>query len=343
MSSYAGLDVSQQATQICIVDASGAVRWTGKVRSEPAALAEVLRQRAPDLERAVLESGALSGWLGGGLVEAGLPAVCIDARAAHGALKQRRSKTDHGDAEGLARLAQIGWFKVVRVRSRASLERHALLAARERLVRIQRDLLNQIRGLVKPLGLVLPRTTPRRLTARLEAWLDEAPGMRPAIAALLAARTRIADERERLDRLLVRCAAADPVCRRLASIPGVGAITAVCFASTVDDPARFARADQVAAYLGLTPRRWQSGEVDRQGGISRAGNAMARHLLYEAANSLLARVKRPCALRSWGLRLQERLGGKPARTALARKLAVLMHTLWRRQQDFDWRPAAEPA
>jgi len=343
MTSYAGLDVSQQETQICIIDAAGAVLWTGKARSAPDALAEALRRRAPDLARAVLESGALSGWLCGGLVAAGLPAVCIDARAAHGALKQRRSKTDRGDAEGLARLAQTGWFKTVRLKSRASLERHALLAARERLVRIQRDLLNQIRGLVKPLGLVLPRTTPRRLEARVQAWLDEVPALRPAIMALLTARSRVADELERLDRLLVRQAAADPVCRRLTTIPGVGAITAACFVSVVDDPERFARADQVAAYLGLTPRRWQSGEVDRQGGISKAGNAMARHLLYEAANSLLARVKRSCPLQSWARRLQERVGGKKARTALARKLAVLMHKLWRREQEFQWSPAAQPA
>ena len=300
MTSYAGLDVSQQETQICIIDAAGAVLWTGKARSEPAALAAVLRRRAPDLARAVLESGALSGWLCGGLVDAGLPAWCIDARSAHGALKQRRSKTDRGDAEGLARLAQTGWFKTVRLKSRASLERHALLAARERLVRIQRDLLNQIRGLVKPLGLVLPRTTPRRLEARVQAWLDEVPALRPAVTALLTARSRVADELERLDRLLVRQAAADPACRRLTTIPGVGAITAACFVSVVDDPLRFARADQVAAYLGLTPRRWQSGEVDRQGGISKAGNAMARHLLYEAANSLLARVKRSCAAAKLG-------------------------------------------
>ena len=259
------------------------------------------------IERSALD-GCAAGW-----PWAGLPALCIDARAAHGALKQRHSKTDRGDAEGLARLAQTGWFKVVRLKSRASLERHALLVARERLVRIQRDLLSQVRGLVKPLGLVLPRTTPRRLTARIEAWLDEAPGMRPAIAALLAARTRIADELERLDRLLVRQAAADPVCRRLASIPGVGAITATCFMSVVDDPERFARADQVAAYLGLTPRRWQSGEVDRQGGISKAGNAMARHLLDEAANSLLARVraKRPAALARLA-RLHGACGGRAA-------------------------------
>jgi hypothetical protein len=160
MTSYTGLDVSRQETHICIVDGAGTARWAGKARSEPAALAAVLRRHAPDLGRAVLESGAISGWLCRGLVEAGLPAWCIDARAAHGALKQRRGKTDRGDAEGLARLAQTGWFKVVRLRSRASLERHALLAARERLVRIQRDLLNQVRGLVKPLGLVC--RAPRR-------------------------------------------------------------------------------------------------------------------------------------------------------------------------------------
>ena len=340
MTSYAGLDVSQQETHVCIVDGTGAVLWTGKTRSEPEALARLLRQHAPALERAVLESGALSGWLCGGLVDQGLPALCIDARAAHGALKQRRSKTDRSDAEGLARLAQTGWFKVVRIKSRASLEQHALLVARERLVRMQRDLMNQVRGLLKPLGLVLPRTTARRLMARIEAWLEQAPGLRPAIMALLAARTAAADQLERLDGLLVRRAAKDPVCRRLTTIPGVGAITASCFVSVIDDPERFARADQVAAYLGLTPRRWQSGEVDWRGGISKAGHAMTRHLLYEAANSLLARVKQPSALRDGGLRLQERLGGKRARVAMARKLAVLMHKLWRRQQDFDGRQAA---
>lgn len=345
MASYAGLDVSQQGTPVCVLDAAGCVLWTGKVRSEPAALARVLRERAPGLVRAVLESGALSGWLCSGLLEEGLPVVCIDARAAHGALKQRRDKTDAGDAEGLARLAQTGWYKVAHVRSRASLEQHALLVARERLVRTRRDLLNQVRGLLKPLGLVLPRTTPRRLSARIQAWLDEAPapGLRPAVEALLKAQAGIAEELERLDRLLVQGAAQDPVCRRLTTIPGVGAITASCFVSVIDDPARFVRADQVAAYLGLTPRRWQSGEVDRQGGIAKTGNGMARHLLYEAANSLLARVKRPCGLRAWGLRLQERLGSRKARTAVARKLTVLMLKLWRREQDFAWPEAAAPA
>ena len=161
----------------------------------------LLRQRAPALARAVLESGALSGWLCGGLVELGLPALCIDARAAHGALKQRRSKTDRSDAEGLARLAQTGWFKVVRIKSRASLEQHALLVARERLVRIQRDLVNQVRGLLKPLGLVLPRTTPRRLTARIEAWLEQAPGHAAGDHGAAGGADAIADELERLDRL----------------------------------------------------------------------------------------------------------------------------------------------
>ena len=130
MASYAGLDVPQQETQVCVVDERGVVVWAGKVRTEPAAVAAALRRRAPELARAVLESGALSGWLCSGLREAGLPAVCIDARAAHGALRGR-GKTDRSDAEGLARLAQVGWFEVVRVKSREGQERRALLVARD--------------------------------------------------------------------------------------------------------------------------------------------------------------------------------------------------------------------
>lgn len=222
------------------------------------------------------------------------------------------------------------------MKSRSSREQRALLVARQRLVRVQRDLMNQVRGLLKGAGLVLPRTTPKRLAARTQELLDAAPGLRPAIAPLLAARTAVAAELDRLDTAIVRLAGADPVCRRLITIPGIGPITALTFKAVIDDPARFARPDRAAAYLGLTPRRWQSGEVDYQGGISKAGNSMARHLLYEAANSLLARVKRPCALKGWAVQLQARVGTKKARVALARKLAVLMHRIWVQEIDFDW-------
>ena len=233
MTCYAGLDVSQRETQICIVDAPGAVRWTGKARAsrKPSAGAAA---HAPGLVRAVLESGALSDWLASRLVDAGLPAVCIDARAAHGALKGR-SKTDRSDAEGLARLAQTGWFKAVRLKSRASLEQHALLVARERLVRIQLICSTRSAGSPSPWASSCRAPRPSRLVARLQAWLDEAAGMRPAITALLAARAKVADELDRLDRLIVRQAGDDPVCRRLATIPGVGAITAASFVSVVDD------------------------------------------------------------------------------------------------------------
>ena len=196
--------------------------------------------------------------------------------------------------------------------------------------------MNQVRGLLKTLGLVLPRATPRRLTARAIELLDGHPGLRPAILPLLAARSSVAAGLDRLEAAIVRSAAADPVCRRLATIPGVGAITAMSFVAVIDDPARFGRADQAAAYLGLTPRRWQPGEVDYQGKIPKAGNRMMRHLLYEAANSLIARVKRACALEDWATQLLARVGGKKARVALARRLAVLMHKLWARGTDFDW-------
>lgn len=270
MTSYAGLDVSQQETEICVISEKGAVVWRGKAPTEPGALSAALRGHAPQLERLVLETGALSGWLCQGLLREGLPAVCIDARAAHGALKQRRSKPvirpakrDRGDRSqrcrgagpaganrpprpsGLGPFGDGGaacwraWYTPVRLRSPASQELRALLMARDRLVRMQRDLMSQTRGMLKPFGLVLPRTTPRRLTQRIQAWLDQAEqkalqgGLRAAVTALLQARTAIAEELSRLDGILVRRAGTDPVCRRLATIPGVGAVTASCFVSVV--------------------------------------------------------------------------------------------------------------
>ena len=131
-------------------------------------------------------------------------------------------------------------------------------------------------------------------------------------------------------------AAADPVCQRLTSVPGVGPITAFQFKSSIEDPERFEHGEAVGAYAGLAPRRSQSGERDVKGHISKAGDARLRSALYEAANSLLTRVKRPCALQTWGKALAAAKGGKRARVAVARKLAVLLHRLWQTETDFKW-------
>ena len=131
-------------------------------------------------------------------------------------------------------------------------------------------------------------------------------------------------------------AQSDAVCERLMSVPGVGPITALTFICSIEDPARFAHGCDVGAYAGLVPRRFQSGERDSQGHISRAGDGNLRHTLYEAANNLLSRVKKPFALQTWGKALAVTKGAKRARVAVARKLATLLHKLWSSNERFDW-------
>jgi transposase len=144
-----------------------------------------------------------------------------------------------------------------------------------------------------------------------------------------------------LDRQVLARAKADVVARRLMTAPGVGAVVALAYTAVIDDPTRFKRSSSVGAYVGLTPKRHQSGEEDWTGHISRCGDGLLRAYLFEAAAVLLHRHPRACALKSWGLALAKRVGMRRAKVAVARKLAVLLHTLWRRGEDFRWpEPAA---
>jgi len=119
-------------------------------------------------------------------------------------------------------------------------------------------------------------------------------------------------------------------------VPGVGPGTALTFISAIDDPARFRRSRSVGAYIGLTPRRYASGEIDRTGRISKCGDAMLRSYLFEAAGVLLTRVPKWCALKAWGVRLAKRIGFKKAKIAVARKLAVIMHRMWCDGTNLKW-------
>jgi transposase len=123
------------------------------------------------------------------------------------------------------------------------------------------------------------------------------------------------------------------------TVPGVGPITALAIRAGIDDAARFARPADVGAYFGLTPRRYASGEVNRSGRITKRGDGTVRTLLYEAANVLLVKITRSCAFREWGLAIAKRNGFKKAKVAVGRKLAVLLHRLWRDGTEFRWSPA----
>jgi len=339
MAYYAGLDVSLEQTSVCVVDEAGAVVLESRMATEPEAIVAGLAALPAAPARLLLETGGLTPWLWHELSARGLVVHCIDARRAKAQLALRPAKTDRNDARGLAEIARMGWYANVRVKS---LDHHALrakLAARAHLVATGRDLGNQLRGLLRAFGLRVGKGKGQAFEQRVLALVADCPALQPVADGLLAARRAVRAEVERLDRVLVSAARRDATCQRLMTVPGVGAITALAYQSTIETPSRFRRARAVGAYVGLVPRRHQSGQLDRSGRISKQRDALLRGYLYEAATVLLTRLQRPCALRSWGRALAGRIGIKKARVAVARKLAVLLHQLWTRAEDFRWTAA----
>jgi transposase len=312
------------------------VTWRGTSATSPTAIAQTLASRAPSLERAGLESGPLSPWLVHELRALGLPVVCLDARHAQAALSVQINKSDANDADGLAQIVRTGWYRAVEVKSVDSHLVRATLGVRKQLVCMRTETINQIRGLMKIFGLLLPRGSGTRFEAQVRTRLAERAELRLVVEPLLAAWRALDDQVSALERQLVRHARRREVCHRLMTVPGVGPLTALAFVTTVDDPHRFRRSSSVGAYLGLTPRRFQSGERDLSGRISKCGDRLTRSYLFEAANVLLTRVERWSSLKAWAIRLSKRSGAKKAKVALARKLAALLHRLWQDGTTFRW-------
>jgi transposase len=266
----------------------------------------------------------------------GLPVICIDARHAKAALKMQINKNDRNDAVGIARIMQCGWYKEVRVKDLDSHATKALLVSRALLVKIKRDIENQIRGLLKNLGLVIGRAKMNMFAVRAAQLAEDRSELFVAVEPLLKAREAIEQQILDLDRKVLRLARNNAQVRRFMTTPGIGPVTALCFLATIDDPARFKRSRSVGAYAGLTTRRYASGEIDWTGRISKCGDKMLRSYLYEAANVLLTRVAKWSALKAWGVRLAKRSGLRKAKVAVARKLAVILHRMWIEGTEFKW-------
>ena len=337
---FVGLDVSQRSTSICILDGQGARVWRGKCATDPAAIEEVIRLRAGGATRIGLETGPLTPWLAHELRSRGLEVVCLDARQARAALALRPNKTDANDAEGLAQILRLGWHRSVHVKSYDAHRVRAALGARMQLVNMVTELSNHVRGVLKVFGLVVEGARGGVFADRVETLVADRPEVAAVVRPMLDAWRGLRRQVAAYDVALRAEARSRREVRLLMSVPGVGAITALAYASAVENPARFGSSRGVGAHFGLTPRRHQSGEVDRTGAISRWGDSLVRTYLYEAANVLLGRVKRWSALRAWAVRLAQRAGGTKARVALARKLAVTMHAVWRSGEPF--RGTAEP-
>ena len=312
--------------------------WQGGVRRPVVSVAWKTNAiaRAPGTVRIGIETGPTTTWLWTELNRLGLPVICIDARHAKAVLKMQINKSDRNDAAGIARIMQTGWFKEVRVKDLDSHAIKALLVSRALLVKIKRDLENQVRGLLKNLGLVIGRAKFNVFAVRAERLIENRPELLAAIRPLLEARKAIEQQVDDLDRKVHKLARNDVQVRRFMTVPGVGSITALCFKATIDDPTRFKRSRSVGAYIGLTTRRHASGEIDWSGRISKCGDAMLRMYLFEAAGVLLTRVPKWSGLKAWGAKLTKRNGLRKAKVAVARKLAVILHRMWIDGTEFNW-------
>jgi transposase len=333
---YVGLDVSLESTSVCVINDKGAVVWRGTCASDPDAITAVVHKHAPRVVRVGLETGQLSNWLTLTLRKRGLPVVCLDARHAKAALKMQINKTDANDAFGLAHVVRAGWYREVAVKSMDAQALRMLLVARSQLVGQRQSIANTIRGLLKTFGIVIPLSCKGAFGGRVREAAGDNHALMAIIDPMLAAWQALRDQVAVFDRQILARSKTDIVARRLMTAPGVGVVVSLAFSAVIDDPKRFKHSSSVGAYIGLTPRRYQSGNVDFAGRISRCGDGLLRGYLFEAATVILQRHAKPSQLKTWGLALAKRVGMRRAKVAVARKLAVIMHRMWVNETDFNF-------
>jgi transposase len=251
----------------------------------------------------------------------------LETRHVRDAFKAMPVKTDRKDARGIAQLMRLGWFRPVHCKSVPAQETRALLTARKLLQTKRLDVEMGLRGVLRGFGLKVGPTTPRSFVARIRELVEGHPTLTAVAEALLAAREALGEQLRGLEKHLRDRAREDERTRLLMTTPGVGVIVALTFAAAVDDPGRFRSSKAAGAHFGLTPRKYQSGETDVTGRISKIGDAGVRTALYEAANIILTRPVKGSALKSWAARLAVRAGMRKAKVALARKLAVVLHRM----------------
>jgi transposase len=261
----------------------------------------------------------------------------MEARQVKAALSAMRNKTDKHDARGIAQILRSGWYSRVHVKSIESHHIRALLSSRKAVLNKCIDLENEVRGLFKVFGIKLPpKLGHGAFDAKVRTTIEADAALAQALLPLLDARLVLYRAFRELDNRTRKLAQQDPVCQRLMTAPGVGFVTALTFKAAVDDPTRFKRSRTVAAHFGLTPRRFQSGEMDNPGRISRAGDPNVRCTLYTAANAMMTRSSKWSSLKVWGIQLAKARGHRRAVVAVARKLAVILHRMWLDDTQFRW-------
>ena len=333
MDVYIGLDVSLASTAICVLDEKGKIVTEAQVASAPDSLVAFMRELPDGIVAIGLEAGPLSQWLYKGLTDAGFEAVLMETRQVKGALTAMPIKTDRRDAEGIARLLQMGWFRPVHCKSVSSQEMRALLTSRKAVHKALVDMELSLRGVLRNFGLKLGQVSKGRYEARVRELVAGNAMLEAAAEPILRARAGLRRELAGLEKLVRRLARENRVCHLLMTMPGVGPVIALTYVSAIDDPGRFHRSRDVGPWVGLTPGRDQSGERDVIGAITKAGDAGLRTALYQAANIMMNRG-RPNWLKAWALRLAGKRGKKRATVALARRMGVVLHRMWRDGAEF---------
>ena len=336
MDHFAGLDVSVRETSVCIVDDTGRIVREVKMASEPEALLPVLTNPAFHFKRIGLEAGPLSQWLYSALAEAGLPAICVETRHMRAVLKAQINKTDRNDARGIAQMMRVGLYRPVHVKTLRSQKLRMLLTHRKLLQSKAIAIDNDLRGTLRNFGLKVGMVGMAKFETRIKELVENLPDLAMLVEPLLIVRRVLREQIGILHRRLLAVVREDDVCRRLMTVPGVGPVVALTFRVTVDVPARFRNSKSVGAAFGLTPSKYQSGESERTGGISRCGDEMMRVMLYEAAQTMLVVSTKWSWLKAWAMKIARHRGMKKAIVALARRLAVIMHRIWVDGTEFRW-------
>jgi transposase len=308
MELFVGLDVSVRTTSVCVMEANGELIRESKVETEPDAIGALLHTIGGPYKRVGLEAGPLSQRLYSGLAAAGYPVICVETRHMKASLSAQINKTDRNEARGIAQMMRVGLYKPVHVKTVRSQEIRMLLTARKFVQTKILDAENDLRGLLRNFGLKVGAVTRAQFERRTIELLEQYPHLRLVIDPLLEVRRMLREQFQHLHKAVMQLAESDDTCKLLMTAPGVGPVVALSFRAGVDEPARFCRSRSVPAHFGLTPSRYQSGEIDRDTGISKCGDAGIRWVLVEAAGIVLRITKRSSPLKTWGLSIARRRG-----------------------------------
>lgn len=346
---YVGVDLGDRENHICVLDREGSI--VESVMIENTALGVNTFFDRFDSPRKVLvavETGTHSPWVSQLLEAKGFRVLVGNARKLR-LIWQSTNKTDQRDAEMLARIARFDpeLLSPIRHRSRSAHMDLALLKARDALVRCRTNLINFVRGTSKSAGLRLPSCSAGAFAQSVIEHIpkDLLPAALPCLNTIMELTAKIRQLDRQIERL---CTEHYPETMALREIKGVGPVTALGYVLTLEDPHRFEKSRDVGPYLGLTPKRDQSGQTDKPLSITKAGSTYLRRLLVSGAQYILGPFGPDCDLRRFGMRIASR-GGKVAKrkavVAVARKLAVMMHHIWKNNTVYDpfYQSCAEPA